>query len=78
MLNAVPMLVHIPGVAAKVLPAQKAFMALLDELVAEHKMTWDPAQPPRDLTDAFLDEVEKVRGSCQGLGWGVWVEGPMR
>lgn len=55
-----PALLRIPGLAAKVFPGQKAFMALIDELIAEQKMTRDPTQPPRDLTDAFLDEV-KVR-----------------
>ncbi|XP_070267334.1 cytochrome P450 2D14-like isoform X1 [Myotis yumanensis] len=60
-LESVPVLLRIPGLAAKVFKGQRAFMALLDELVAEHKMTRDPAQPPRDLTDAFLDEVEKAK-----------------
>jgi hypothetical protein len=64
-LNAVPILLRIPGLPGKVFPGQKVFMALLDELMTEHRMTWDPAQPPRDLTDAFLAEVEKVRGGCQ-------------
>ncbi|KAL2775510.1 cytochrome P450 2D6 isoform 2, partial [Daubentonia madagascariensis] len=62
-LNAVPVLLRIPGLARKIFPAQKAFMALLDELVTEHRMTRDPAQPPRDLTDAFLAEVEKAKGN---------------
>ncbi|XP_004437987.1 PREDICTED: cytochrome P450 2D14-like [Ceratotherium simum simum] len=62
-LNAIPVLLHIPGLVAKVFPQQKAFMALLDELVAEHRMTRDPAQYPRDMTDAFLDEVEKAKGN---------------
>nr|XP_023486806.1 cytochrome P450 2D14-like [Equus caballus] len=62
-LEAIPVLLHIPGVAAKVFPGQKAFMAQLDELLAEHRMTRDPTQPPRDLTDAFLDEVAKAKGS---------------
>ncbi|XP_045410718.1 cytochrome P450 2D17-like [Lemur catta] len=62
-LNAVPVLLRIPGLPGKVFPAQKAFMALLDELVTEHRMTRDPAQPPRDLTDAFLAEVEKAKGN---------------
>nr|XP_023487091.1 cytochrome P450 2D14 isoform X3 [Equus caballus] len=60
-LNAIPMLLHIPGLVAKVFPGQRAFMAQLDELVAEHRMNRDPAQPPRDLTDAFLDEVQKSK-----------------
>uniref|UniRef100_A0A8C0XKY1 Uncharacterized protein n=1 Tax=Castor canadensis TaxID=51338 RepID=A0A8C0XKY1_CASCN len=62
-LNAVPILLRIPGLPGKVFPGQKVFMALLDELMTEHRMTWDPAQPPRDLTDAFLAEVEKAKGN---------------
>ncbi|XP_070455753.1 cytochrome P450 2D14-like isoform X2 [Equus przewalskii] len=62
-LNAIPMFLHIPGLVAKVFPGQRAFMAQLDELVAEHRMTRDPAQPPRDLTDAFQDKVEKAKGN---------------
>ncbi|XP_069346733.1 cytochrome P450 2D17-like isoform X3 [Eulemur rufifrons] len=60
---AFPVLLRIPGLAGKVISAQKAVMALLDELVTEHRMTRDPAQPPRDLTDAFLAEVEKAKGN---------------
>ena len=56
-----PVLLRIPGLAARVFPAQKAFMTLIDELIAEQKMTRDPTQPPRHLTDAFLDEVKEVR-----------------
>ena len=63
-LNLIPVLLHIPGLPGKVFSAQKAFMTLIDELIQEHRTTWDPTQPPRDLTDAFLDEVEKVR--CPG------------
>ncbi|XP_070109855.1 cytochrome P450 2D14-like isoform X3 [Equus caballus] len=62
-LSAIPVLLHIPGLVAKVFPGQRAFMAQLDELVAEHRMTRDPAQPPRDLTDAFQDEVQKAKGN---------------
>ncbi|XP_045690722.1 cytochrome P450 2D14 [Phyllostomus hastatus] len=62
-LNLVPVLLHIPGLAAKFFAAQKAFMAAIDELITEHRMTRDPTQPPRDLTDAFLDEVEKANGN---------------
>uniref|UniRef100_A0A2K6MRP3 Cytochrome P450 n=1 Tax=Rhinopithecus bieti TaxID=61621 RepID=A0A2K6MRP3_RHIBE len=60
-LNAVPLLLRIPALAGKVLPSQKAFLTQLDELLTEHRMTWDPAQPPRDLTDAFLAEMEKAK-----------------
>uniref|UniRef100_G1S165 Cytochrome P450 n=1 Tax=Nomascus leucogenys TaxID=61853 RepID=G1S165_NOMLE len=62
-LNAVPVLLRIPGVASKVLRSQKAFLTQLDELLTEHRMTWDPAQPPRDLTEAFLAEMEKAKGN---------------
>ncbi|XP_023486800.1 cytochrome P450 2D14 [Equus caballus] len=62
-LDAIPVLLHIPGLVAKVFPGQRAFMAQLDELVAEHRMTRDRTQPPRDLTDAFLDEVQKAKGN---------------
>ncbi|XP_037703630.1 cytochrome P450 2D19-like isoform X2 [Choloepus didactylus] len=62
-LNAIPVLLHIPGLAGKVFPGQKALMDLLDELVTEHREAWDPAQPPRDLMDAFLGEVDKAKGN---------------
>ncbi|XP_054438444.1 cytochrome P450 2D14 [Pteronotus mesoamericanus] len=62
-LNLVPALLQIPGLAAKVFEGQKAFMAIMDELITEHRVARDPAQPPRDLTDAFLDEVEKAKGN---------------
>uniref|UniRef100_A0A8I5TC37 Cytochrome P450 n=1 Tax=Pongo abelii TaxID=9601 RepID=A0A8I5TC37_PONAB len=62
-LNAIPVLLHIPGVAGKVLHSQKAFLAQLDELLTEHRMIWNPAQPPRDLTEAFLAEMEKAKGN---------------
>ncbi|XP_004589515.2 cytochrome P450 2D17-like [Ochotona princeps] len=62
-LNVIPMLLRIPGLANKVFSGQKAFMTELDKLVAEHRRTWDPTQPPRDLTDAYLDEVEKAKGN---------------
>ncbi|XP_023421132.1 cytochrome P450 2D17-like [Cavia porcellus] len=62
-LNSFPVLLRIPGVAGRVFPAQKAFLALMDELVTEHRATLDLSQPPRDLTDAFLFEVDKAKGN---------------
>uniref|UniRef100_A0A8C4KT27 Cytochrome P450 n=1 Tax=Equus asinus TaxID=9793 RepID=A0A8C4KT27_EQUAS len=50
-LNAIPVFLHIPGLVTKVFPGQRAFMAQLDELVAEHRMNRDP------------DEVEKAKGN---------------
>ncbi|XP_003470576.2 cytochrome P450 2D16-like isoform X1 [Cavia porcellus] len=64
-LNSMPLLLRIPWVAAKVLPAQRSFMVLNDELLAEHNTGWDPDQPPRDLTDAFLTEVLKAKGNSE-------------
>ncbi|XP_077025169.1 cytochrome P450 2D17-like isoform X2 [Tamandua tetradactyla] len=62
-LNAASVLLRIPGVASKAFPAQKAFMDLLDELLTEHREAWDPAQPPHDLIEAFLSEMEKSKGN---------------
>ncbi|XP_038934459.1 cytochrome P450 2D10 isoform X3 [Rattus norvegicus] len=62
-LNTFPALLRIPGLADKVFQGQKTFMAFLDNLLAENRTTWDPAQPPRNLTDAFLAEVEKAESN---------------
>ena len=56
-----PIVLRIPGLADKIFPGQKTFLTIVGKLVTEHKGTWDPDQPPRDLTDAFLAEMEKVR-----------------
>uniref|UniRef100_A0A2K5RW15 Cytochrome P450 n=1 Tax=Cebus imitator TaxID=2715852 RepID=A0A2K5RW15_CEBIM len=79
-LNAIPVLLRIPWLAGKVLRSQKAFLAHLDELLNEHRMTWDPAQPPRDMTDAFLAEMEKVGAAARvgSRGGGLRVPGGMR
>uniref|UniRef100_A0A8C6R634 Cytochrome P450 n=1 Tax=Nannospalax galili TaxID=1026970 RepID=A0A8C6R634_NANGA len=61
-LNAFPILLRIPSLTDKVFREQKVVMDMIDEVVSEHKMTQDPAQPPRDLTDAFLVEMEKAKG----------------
>ncbi|XP_008824562.2 cytochrome P450 2D1-like [Nannospalax galili] len=57
------MILHLPGLADKIFQGQKAFMAEIDKLLVEHRRMWNPAQPPRDLTDAFLNEVEKAKGN---------------
>lgn len=64
-LNSFPMLLRIPGLIDKIFSEQKAVMGMVGELVTEHKMTRDPSQPPRDLTDAFLVEMEKVRAHAR-------------
>ncbi|XP_062058742.1 cytochrome P450 2D17-like [Lepus europaeus] len=62
-LNVVPVLLRIPGLVDKVFSGHKAFGDMLLEIVTEHRMTRDPAQPPRDMTDAYLAEVEKAKGN---------------
>uniref|UniRef100_A0A8C6MX92 Cytochrome P450 n=1 Tax=Mus spicilegus TaxID=10103 RepID=A0A8C6MX92_MUSSI len=62
-LNTFPILLHIPGLADKVSPGTMTFLTMVDKLVTEHKGTWDPDQPPRDLTDAFMAEMEKAKGN---------------
>lgn len=66
-----PVFLRIPGLVDKVFSGKKAFVAMLDELLTEQRMTWDPAQPPRDLTDAFLAEIDKVIGSSRTCGQAV-------
>ncbi|XP_051016037.1 cytochrome P450 2D26 [Acomys russatus] len=62
-LNALPILLHIPGLPHRAFPKLSSFIGSLDKMLIEHKTSWDPAQPPRDLTDAFLAEVEKAKGN---------------
>ncbi|NXG58203.1 CP2D3 protein, partial [Hemiprocne comata] len=57
LLNEVPILLRIPGVAQKVFRGQKVFMDFIDVLVDKHRETWNPAHI-RDFTDAFLKEME--------------------
>ncbi|XP_041528203.1 cytochrome P450 2D20-like [Microtus oregoni] len=63
LVNTFPVLLRIPGLPGKVFPKMTALTNSLDKLLIEHKGTWDPAQPPRDLTDAFLAEMEKAKGN---------------
>ncbi|XP_008060183.1 cytochrome P450 2D17-like isoform X1 [Carlito syrichta] len=62
-LGFVLVLLRIPGVAGKYLYGRRNFLAQLDKLVTEHRITRDPAQPPRDLIDTFLDEMDKAKGN---------------
>uniref|UniRef100_A0A452EE06 Cytochrome P450 n=1 Tax=Capra hircus TaxID=9925 RepID=A0A452EE06_CAPHI len=55
--------VEAASVLQQIFPGLKAFMALIDELITEQKMTRDPTQPPRHLIDAFLDEVKEAKGN---------------
>lgn len=72
LLNAIPVLLHIPGMTSKVLPKLNSFITLMDKMLIEHKKRWDPAQPPRDMTDAFLAEMQKVIGSSKMCSQGLW------
>nr|XP_042703670.1 cytochrome P450 2D17-like [Chrysemys picta bellii] len=64
LLLVVPWLLRIPGVPQSVFRAQKEVLDFTDELVKEHRMTWNPTQK-RDFTDAFLQEIETVGGDGQ-------------
>ncbi|NXU52986.1 CP2DH protein, partial [Turnix velox] len=58
LLNVVPVLLRIPGLAQKVFQGQKAFMDFLDMFIHKHKETWS-SDCIRDFTDAFLKEMKK-------------------
>ncbi|KAM7023457.1 cytochrome P450 2D17-like isoform 2-T2 [Passerculus sandwichensis] len=62
LLNVVPILVRIPGVAQNIFRAQKEFMDFIDEAIDKHVKTWDPAYT-RDITDVFLKEMEKGKAA---------------
>ncbi|NXF75975.1 CP2DH protein, partial [Sclerurus mexicanus] len=62
LLNVVPILLRVPGLPQKVFQAQKAFMDFIDVLIDKHMETWNPAYT-RDLTDAFLKEMEKSKAA---------------
>ncbi|NXH32351.1 CP2D3 protein, partial [Myiagra hebetior] len=62
LLNAVPILVHIPGLPQKAFRGQKKFMDFIDVVIDKHMKTWDPAHA-RDLTDVFLKEMEKGKAA---------------
>ncbi|XP_008108975.2 cytochrome P450 2D14 [Anolis carolinensis] len=75
---------YIPGPHHKVKQTFEAYRAFIIEIINEHKKTRDPTCP-RDLTDAFLEEIEKAKGNpessfnepnlvvllCEMLGVGV-------
>ena len=64
-LNMFPILLRIPGLPGKVFQGQKSLLAIVENLLTENRNTWDPDQPPRNLTDAFLAEIEKVKGNAE-------------
>ncbi|NXB32620.1 CP2DH protein, partial [Eulacestoma nigropectus] len=62
LLNAVPILVHIPGLPQVVFRGLKEFMDFIDVVIDKHMKTWDPAYT-RDLMDVFLMEMEKGKAA---------------
>ncbi|XP_051492936.1 cytochrome P450 2D17-like [Apus apus] len=62
LLNEVPILLRVPGVVQNACRGQRAFMDFIDVLIEKHKETWNPAHI-RDLTDAFLKEMEKGKAA---------------
>ncbi|KAM7181802.1 cytochrome P450 2D17-like [Macrochelys suwanniensis] len=60
LLMVVPWLLRIRGVQQSIFRSQKEILDFLDELVKEHRTTWNPTQK-RDFTDAFLQEIEKAK-----------------
>ncbi|XP_078496972.1 cytochrome P450 2D15-like isoform X3 [Lissotriton helveticus] len=62
--NVIPVLVHLPGVGQKLFRAQENLFDFLRGIIAEHKESWNP-DLKRDFIDAFLEEMEKVKGDPQ-------------
>nr|XP_033785240.1 cytochrome P450 2D17-like isoform X1 [Geotrypetes seraphini] len=59
-LNVAPWLRHVPGPHQKFVSCILNFLSFLEEIVEEHKTSWDPAHQ-RDYIDAFLEEMEKAK-----------------
>ncbi|XP_038669652.1 cytochrome P450 2J6-like [Scyliorhinus canicula] len=60
LLNTFPFIRHFPGPHNKIFENQKKSTLFVQEIVTEHKKSWDPNEP-RDLIDAFLAEQEKKK-----------------
>ncbi|KAJ1173411.1 hypothetical protein NDU88_005247 [Pleurodeles waltl] len=61
LMNFIPVLVYVPGVASKLFSAQDNLFDFLKGIITEHRESWDP-NVRRDFIDAFLEELEKVKG----------------
>ncbi|GAB1299658.1 Cytochrome P450 [Apodemus speciosus] len=72
-LNTFLILLRPPGLADKVFQDQKTFRAILNNILTENRKILDAAQPPRNLTDAFLAEIEMI-GSSTKCSKGLWAE----
>ncbi|NWV20648.1 CP2DH protein, partial [Origma solitaria] len=62
LINVVPILMRIPGLAQKAFQGQKELMDFMDLFIDKHMKTWDPDYP-RDLTDVFLNEMKKGKAA---------------
>ncbi|KAM4722835.1 uncharacterized protein WCC33_009006 [Rhinophrynus dorsalis] len=60
-INEVPWLMKMPYLVDRVLASEWEIIQFLKEKVSEHQKTWDPDYI-RDFIDAFLLEMEKVKG----------------
>ncbi|XP_054844377.1 cytochrome P450 2D15-like [Eublepharis macularius] len=60
LLHVTPFLLHIPGVVQKVFQHQKLLFDYVAQFLKAHKETWNPSYK-RDITDAFLEEIEKKK-----------------
>ncbi|XP_051891138.1 cytochrome P450 2J6-like [Pristis pectinata] len=58
LLNTFPFVYCLPGPHHKIFENQEKMVHFLQEIVADHKQSWD-ANEPRDFIDAFLVEQEK-------------------
>nr|XP_033785237.1 cytochrome P450 2D15-like [Geotrypetes seraphini] len=61
LINVVPAIKYIPGVGKSVFKHLEDILQFIKDIVEEHKATRDPTQQ-RDFIDAYLDEIEKVKG----------------
>ncbi|CAN2390081.1 cytochrome P450 [Pristimantis euphronides] len=59
-INEIPILVKIPWIIDLVMKPEYEMLAFLQEMVSEHKKTWNP-NDIRDFIDAYLVEMEKVK-----------------
>ncbi|XP_069823404.1 cytochrome P450 2D15-like [Dendropsophus ebraccatus] len=64
-LNEFPLLMKVPWLVNHVMQSERETIEFLKEIVSEHKKIWNPNNV-RDFIDAFLMEMEKVKGdsSC--------------
>ncbi|XP_055513869.1 cytochrome P450 2D6-like isoform X1 [Leucoraja erinacea] len=60
--NTFPFIHHLPGPHHKIFEYQDKIIHFLQEIVTEHKETWD-ANESRDMIDAFLAEHEKNKNN---------------